>query len=368
MKFLHFADLHLDASFESLGATGERARARRQALRDALKTIVRTAKTEKVDAVLCAGDLYEQQRLTPDTAEFVKRQFNDLSPIPILISPGNHDPMVPGSIYRDQELSANVHIFKEGALEPFQISTGLTVWGAAFTGPTRNSGFLPGFRVRSDGVHLALFHGSTSVFYEEEQDKQLFAPFTKDEILASGFSHLFTGHFHHDRYDGLYTYPGNPEPLGFGETPGRGISIAEVTGDGAITTSAMRIATAEIADLNLDVTGATTRETVLERLRELLSGRAGIIRVTVGGEVEQTLEFRLRDLAAAGSHLAAFQLRPGSLRPAYDLVALAAEPTVQGQFIRDVTNSPDLSEEDCQLVLAAGLRALDARKDLEVVS
>ena len=68
MKIVHFADLHLDSAFAWLGAAGDAARRRRQALRDVLRAIVKLARDEQADALFCGGDLYEGERAKQDTA------------------------------------------------------------------------------------------------------------------------------------------------------------------------------------------------------------------------------------------------------------------------------------------------------------
>ena len=65
MRLPLFADLHLDAPFP--WAELEAARQRRRRLRKVLTTIVESA-TEEADALLCAGDLYEQDYFAPTLA------------------------------------------------------------------------------------------------------------------------------------------------------------------------------------------------------------------------------------------------------------------------------------------------------------
>lgn len=58
-------------------------------------------------------------------------------------------------------------------------------------------------------------------------------------------------------------------------------------------------------------------------------------------------------------------IRLDSVTVAYDLARIAQEPTVRGQFVRDVQVS-ELTHEESQRVIVMGLRALDGRFDLEV--
>ena len=73
MRILHFADLHLDAPFAWAGP--ETARLRRRNRRETLTRILQLADEERVDAVLCAGDLFEHERFTPDTVTFLRESF-----------------------------------------------------------------------------------------------------------------------------------------------------------------------------------------------------------------------------------------------------------------------------------------------------
>ena len=73
MRLLHFADLHLDAPFA--WARPETARLRRRNRRETLTRILQLADDEGVDAILCAGDLFEHERFTPDTVAFLRESF-----------------------------------------------------------------------------------------------------------------------------------------------------------------------------------------------------------------------------------------------------------------------------------------------------
>jgi len=77
---------------------------------------------------------------------------------------------------------------------------------------------------------------------------------------------------------------------------------------------------------------------------------------------------RLEDVAALRPvNLDALVPRLGRVCVAYDYDRLAEEPTVRGQFVRDVLAAAELTEDERRRVLVTGLRALDGRGDeLEV--
>lgn len=371
MKLVLFSDLHLDSQFAWLGSR-DVGRRRREALRRALGRIVELTHEEGADALLCGGDLYEHERFTPDTAAFLQHTFASLHPRRVFIAPGNHDWYGPRSLYRRVSWSDNVRIFSGGRLEPFPLADGITLWGAAHQAPAGTGDFLRDFRVDRRGVHVALFHGSeTSGLWEQGSDKHPHAPFEAAALERAGLQHAFLGHYHVPRDAERFTYPGNPEPLAFGETGPRGVVVIEVQADGTIARRRVAVATTRLHDIGVDVTGCRSRGEVGERVLEALRGLDGVARVTLGGELSPDVELVTGDLSELGRSacgdgaVEAVMLRFGDLRAGYDLEAIRVEPTVRGQFVRDVFEA-ELAEDERRRVLVTGLRALDGRDDLEV--
>lgn len=366
MKLVLFSDLHLDAQFAGLGPDGQAARGRRKALRDTLERIVHLAQQERADALLCGGDLYEHERCSPDTAAFLQATFQRLRPLPVYIAPGNHDWLSPASVYRRIAWSSNVHIFTGQTLTPVTLADGLTLWGAAHAAPANTANFLDGFRVDRGGVHLALFHGAEQGWQMPgEEEKLPHAPFWAAQIAGAGLQHAFLGHYHQPRDGERHTYPGNPAPLTFGEAGERGAVVVDVRGDGSLQRERHRVATVDVHDLTLDVGGCRSQQAVRAAVAQAVEGLRGDVRVTLAGELAPEVDLRLSELGTAAPWLRVLVVRGGDLRPGYDLAAIGGEPTVRGQFVRDVRADATLSEEERRRVLLTGLRALDGRQDLE---
>lgn len=364
MRLLLFADLHLDAPFA--WAPAEAARARRRALRDALGEICRLAVAERVDALCCAGDLYEQERFTPDTAAFLRDAFARVHPLPVYLAPGNHDWLGPASLYRQVPWTDNVHLFTGDRLEPVTLADGFTLWGAAHRAPANTPGLLDGFTVDRAGVHIALFHGSEQGELRfQGDDKKPHAPFRASQIPPSGLHHALVGHFHTPRDADHHTYPGNPEPLTFGESGPRGAVLITVGADGTVTRERHRVSTSEVSDVDVDITGVAHARHLRERVTARLAGLTGTVRATLTGEIGPEVELNLDDLADVAPHLLLVP-RLGRVTVGYDLAVLADERTVRGQFVRDVHAATELTEDQRRRVLVTGLRALEGRQDLEV--
>jgi DNA repair protein SbcD/Mre11 len=293
--------------------------------------------------------------------------------MPVFVAPGNHDHCGPESLYRRVSWSDNVRVFTSAALEPVTLDAGLTLWGGAHLAPAGTGNFLEGFRVDRGGIHLALFHGSeVGGFQREGSEKQPHAPFEAGEIARAGLHHAFLGHFHTPRDAEWLTYPGNPEPLGFGESGMRGAVVVTVHGDGRVERRRESVAQTRVHDLRCDVSGSASRQEVRDRAAAALRGHEGVARLTLYGDLPRGVEIGPRDLDVRELQeqvptLGGLVVQIGAVRVDYDFEAIAREPTVRGQFVRDVLSAPELDEEARRRVLVTGQRALDGRSDLEVL-
>ena len=372
VKVAVVSDVHIDQAFTWAGP--EVGRRLRQSIRDAVRNAVTVTAEEGIDAFCVAGDLYEDDRYASDTPEFLRGLFADLFPAPVLLAPGNHDPAVPTSPYLTVEWTPNVHVFSEPRLSPYRLTEGLTVWGAGHDRPAYTPGFFDdGFRASGSGVHVALFHGAErGALRFQEEGKVPHAPFDAGQVAAAGLAHAFVGHYHQPRDTPLLTYPGNLERLTFGETGERGLVIATVAGDGSVTSQRHMLARVGMYDVNVDGDGCATVDEIRARLEAQLAGlpqdaAVRVARVTVAGQTVGRVHVSPEDLTTVRHGLDKIVIHRVQLREADDLEQIAAERTVRGAFVRMVREAAGLDEDDRELVLTAGLRAMSGREDLRVV-
>ena len=355
------ADVHLDSPFRWMPP--DAARRRRLALRDALTRAVDVAAADGCEVFCVAGDLYEHEMVGPDTGEFLRRCFEGTD-MQVVLAPGNHDWYGPSSLYHRVDWSPNVHVFAGDRLAPHELAEGLTLWGAAHRAPRGTHGFLDGFHVDRGGVNLAVFHGSEQgALAAQGSDKEPHAPFTAQQVDVAGLDGAVCGHFHRPASGPRHAYPGNLEPLSFGDPVG-GLLLVDVAGDGGLAFERRPMAEAHAHDLEVDVTGCGTVTDVRGRVRESLHGLSGVARVTLVGELPPDVDVRPADCEVA-DWLDAVVARTDRLRTAVDVRALAAAPTVEGEFVRRVL-AAGLGPDEEHRVLLTGLRALAGHADLDV--
>jgi hypothetical protein len=378
-RILHLADLHLDRAFAGMGCQGDLARRRRLGLREALRRAGDAARSRGCDAVTIGGDLYEHERADLETGRFLAETFAAWQPMPVFIAAGNHDALLPDSLYARTEWPANVHLFRSSVLEPVALEDGLTLWGLSHLDPAWRGDPLAVAPVGGDGgVHLALFHGAE--MGSRPDGKSVHGPFSASRIAEVGFSLALSGHYHRRRVDpavGL-VYPGSPEPLTFDEDGPRGPVLVEIETDGAVAFEPLSLNAWWTATAACDLSGSTSFSAVLDRCCSAARSAAaegvperGMLRLVLGGEVSPEITIDLPTVEAAArdaTGLAVVQARDLS-DPVLDLDMAAADPTARGAFTREVLGALDAAEGNAaeQAVLTDALRyGLQALGGVEV--
>jgi DNA repair exonuclease SbcCD nuclease subunit len=222
LKLLHTADWHLGRRFPSFDEK-HRLTLTRERLK-ALDRILHVAHFHSVDAVLCAGDLFEEPNPDREWWESVARKLSAAPlQVPIFLLPGNHDPLLPGSVYHPD------HPFRR-ALPPwahvvdrddysFEFSDAAILYACpcrSRAGQDDPALALPGREAGDERIRIGMVHGSTF----DAVDTHF--PIAKDAAARRGFDYLAIGDTHGFRDvppGGIppVVYPGTPEPMTFGE-------------------------------------------------------------------------------------------------------------------------------------------------------
>ncbi len=136
LRLLHTSDVHLGAHDSSYGDPVEKQR-----MEAGFAAVISTGIRERVDAMLIAGDFFDHARVYTETLEFAAREIARLER-PVVIGPGNHDHVGPGSVYDRIDLTAlaqNLRIIRDTAGEAITLEAlDLEVWGRPHTEQVRD--------------------------------------------------------------------------------------------------------------------------------------------------------------------------------------------------------------------------------------
>lgn len=224
LKLLHTADWHLGRRFPQFpdDVALELMRARMSVI----DAILGAAAHNEVDAVLCAGDLFD----APQPDEEWWRPLADKlgrhakAERPVVLLPGNHDPLTPGSVYHPDHpfvhaLPEHVHV-----VDRDDFTLALSPEATLYARPCRSRAegldlamALPEREEGDTSIRIGMVHGSTFDMPEFQTN----FPIARDAAVKRGFDYLAIGDTHayrvYDPPEAPTVYPGAPEPTTFGE-------------------------------------------------------------------------------------------------------------------------------------------------------
>lgn len=238
-RFVHAADVHLDTPYRSHDPV---LRARLlDAGRLAFTRLVDLCLGESVDALLLAGDVFDNERLRFATEAVLVEQVGRLTDagIEVVMVTGNHDPG--RGNYRAHGLAWPARRFtlvRSHAVRTVDVRDGSGALVGCVVGA--------GHQTASDGANLAarvrrpddradvpcvgLLHTRVASVLAEDAHAP-YAPCTRDDLRAAGVDYWALGHIHERQAvldDPPAHYPGNLQGRHFGEPGARGALLVEL--------------------------------------------------------------------------------------------------------------------------------------------
>lgn len=370
-RLLHFADLHLDASFASSHLPATSGNWRRSDLRATLGRILTLAREHQVDVVTIAGDLYEQDYALPETADFLAQQFEKLAPTRVFIAPGERDPYTSDSLYALTRWPQNVVVFSEGKLNAHELAPSIHLWGAACP-PARDHENLARFHVDRKGVNLLLLHAADAE--RGPSVKGSVFSVSLSGIHNAGFDLALLGHDHTGRAWAQGTsqciYPGSPEPLAPKEADSAHQVVLLTVADWICAPELIPINQWCYRSLRIDLTSQISLQDAAQEIERTVQGLPGgdderlICNITLTGSPPFDLDLE----ALAENVTSKAQLRCRTrLSLAYNLDQLAQEQTIRGMLVQRfqarLQNAANERERKTALnALSYALQALDGRQ------
>ena len=240
-RFLHLADVHLDTRF--LGWSGALRELLKESQLRAFKKAVDTALTEKIDSVLIAGDLFDNERLSLATERFLLEQTGRLNNagIPCVYVTGNHDPGATSYRAQSIEWPPNFHVLGHPRPRVIEIKDAqdrliARVAGAGHESPSEARNLVPDFppgdscSVPMVGLLHTYVTGAMSA---EHHDR--YAPCSTADLKSRNYAYWALGHVHtQQKVNGDLDawYPGVLQGRHPGETGSKGGLIVSISDQG----------------------------------------------------------------------------------------------------------------------------------------
>ncbi|MEO1008020.1 MAG: DNA repair exonuclease [Planctomycetota bacterium] len=366
---LAVGDLHLGKPIASL-PEALRDRSRRLGPFGALESIVRLAREERVDAVLLAGDVVDD-----DTAYFevlgpLSAAADTLAGIPMIAVAGNHDAHV---LPRLADAIPGLHLLgRNGAWERREVGRGVEILGWSFPDTHVNHSPMAGVPPRGNVLRIGLLHADVGGHASR------YAPVPPAELDAAPADAWLLGHIHQPDLDGL----ARARPVGYlggacGLDPSEHGPLgawtlrcgARVAAEHApIAPLAWLHRSLDCTELDPDDLSRAIHQDAADAVAVVPNAEAVGLRITLVGRSAWWRAFA----DAAGAQSLGEPWRAGSaevfldrvrcrVRPAVDVEALAGEPSVAGGLASLLGDIRSGAAADLERSAADALAALHQR-------
>ncbi|UZP66710.1 DNA repair exonuclease [Desulfovibrio mangrovi] len=235
LRFIHAADLHLDAAFKGIASDAPASvrTALQRATFTAFQRLVTLGCRLKPDAIILAGDIYNHEDGSLK-AQLALRdgclRLQDAG-VRVFIAHGNHDPYPTRAA--SITLPDNVSVFGTEAPDLVELTRNgellAVVHGISHASPRERKSLARKFkRSLHDAVQIGVLHCTLDTVAASD----IYAPATLSDLSATGLDYWALGHIHEPQVvsqNPHAVYPGSPQGLHINEQGLHGCMIAEAS-------------------------------------------------------------------------------------------------------------------------------------------
>ena len=208
LLIVHSSDLHIEHDYRGSPQDGDPAAC--------LKAVLSTAQQHGADVVLLAGDTFDSHRIPADLLDHIGSIIVGAG-LPLVLLPGNHDPVITGSVYFFPALAdcANLHVIGVTHEERVLFADlDLEIWGR----PHRDYADMIPLerpRPRSTAWQIAVTHGHYAPTPDRTTRLRPSWLIGDGELAATGADYIALGHWNRPaRVGPAAYYSGSPEYAG----------------------------------------------------------------------------------------------------------------------------------------------------------
>jgi DNA repair exonuclease SbcCD nuclease subunit len=231
VKFIHTADWQIGMKAAHVGAVGQKVRSERL---ESARRVIDVATNQQADFIIVAGDTFEDNAVERVLVQKVTDILGSFSG-PVYLISGNHDPLVPGSVWGHPAWQShpNLHLLTEA--HPVELD-GVMLYPCplfekhSLDDPTR------WINAHDDqNIAIGIAHGTVNGVSLAEPD----FPIARDAAAGAGLNYLALGHWHsyasYPSADGdiRMAYSGTHEQTKFGERDSGNVLLVEIQNRGS---------------------------------------------------------------------------------------------------------------------------------------
>ncbi len=360
MKFVHIADMHFDAPFAVLNSRNKLGEKRRLEQREVFRKIINYIKENSIEYLFIAGDLYEHEYIRKTTAEYINNLFKEIPNTKIYISPGNHDPYINNSIYKNFNWNDNVHIFR-GKLEVVK-ENNCNIYGFGFNDFYCKNSIVDEIKIENkEQINILVAHGSLNGGTLENME---YNPMNRNKLKELGFDFVALGHIHKLDYnteeEQRIVYPGSTISLGFDELGKHGMIVGELNKEN-IMLEFIPMDNKEFKEMELDISDINSEEELIEKINNLILEENTYYKIILNGD--KNFEINIYNLFKFILNENIIKIK-NKTKLKIDLEKISKNNNLKGLFVKEILdelNKENSNKELLENVLELGLDVIDKK-------
>lgn len=340
MKFVQIGDVHFDVPFTTISDRLNLGEQRRLEQRKAFKKVIDYIKDNDVENLFICGDLYENKYIRSSTIEYINKLFKEIENTQIFIIPGNHDPFLNDSFYKNFKWNSNVKIFGS-KIEKVELDN-VNIYGYGFDDFELNKN-LEEIELDNNKFNILLTHGD---LYNASKYNAI----NLKDIINKGFDYIAIGHIHkRDEY-----YSGSLISLGFDEPGEHGFIYGEVN-ENKLVRKFVKADSREFITMEIDVSKYESKEDLIEALNEI-DTKDNLYEIIFVGNRKFDIEINIKLLQENIVKI------KDKTKYSVNLEQKENEKTLTGFFIKNLKeelNNQLITEEEYEKILELGSKILN---------
>ena len=344
MKFVHIADTHFDIPFRTLSDRANLGDVRRVDQRKAFKKMIEYIKTNKIDYLFIAGDLYENDYIRESTITYINNLFKEIPETKIYITPGNHDPYLINSYYATYSWSENVKIFTQ-KIETIE-NEDCIIYGYGFEDFYLAKSDIENIQIKNkEKINILITHGNLD---GSDKSPKEYNNISSKKLNEIGFDYVALGHIHKRNLEDSKTivYPGSTVSLGFDELGSHGMVVGTVE-NGKIETEFIPLDEKELKERELDISQIYTIEELLQTINEINLNQNTLYKITLVGT--RNLEINTYKILKMIESKEIIKIKDKT-KLGYNLEQLSNEATLKGIFVKEILEKIKKEPENKELL------------------
>ena len=359
LKFIHMADMHFDMPFTVLNNRNKLGDKRRLEQREAFKKVIEYIKENEIEYLFIAGDLYENEYIRKTTIEYINNLFKEIPNTKIYITPGNHDPYINNSMYKDFNWNENVHIFtsKIDVIEEKECN----IYGVGFDDFYWKDLDIENIKIKNkEKINILITHGTLNGGTIEDME---YNPLNKTMLKELGFDYIALGHIHKLDYNNeenqRIVYPGSTISMGFDELGEHGVIVGEIDKKN-IKLEFLKIDNKQFKELELDISGINSIEELIEKINELKLENNVFYKIILNGD--KNFEINIYNLFQFISNENIIKIKDKT-KLRIDLEEISKNNNLRGLFVKEILDALKENNYDKKLLenaLEIGLEIINS--------